>query len=151
MSETEVQEQETEQQPASATPEPDARDSGLRPIDRIRKATRARRRKIEVEDWGVTLYFGTLTTADVEAVDAAMEDDGKQPEKNSQERRLRLLIEKAELEDGSRAFRPGDLHHLRSEADYMTLQRVIGFMYNSMLSVDAAKKDSAGTPTSETS
>jgi len=123
---------------------------GPRPIDRIRQATRDRRQRVPVEPWDLVLYFGPLTTSDVEAVEAAMEDDGRDPQEHTQERRLRLLIEKAELEDGSRAFRPGDLHHLKSEADYVTLQQVVAKMFTAAVSVDEAKKDSGRIETSET-
>jgi len=122
-----------------------------RPIDKIRRATRDRRRSIEIEAWDLTLYFGPLTTSDVEAVDAAMEDDGRDPQSHSQERRIRLLIEKAELEDGSPAFRPGDRHYLYNEADYTLLNQVVAFMYQSAVSsVDEAVGKSRMTPTSTT-
>jgi len=121
-----------------------------RPIDRIRQATRDRRQRVPVEPWDLVLYFGPLTTSDVAAVEAAMEDDGRDPQEHTQERRLRLLIEKAELEDGSRAFRPGDLHYLKTEADYVTLQQVVAKMFTAAVSVDEAKKGSGRIETSET-
>lgn len=121
-----------------------------RPIDKIRQASRDQRRSIEVEGWGLELFFRPLTTADIEAVDASMRDDGKAPEEHRQDRRIRLLVEKAELEDGSRAFRPGDIHHLKQEADYVVLQRVIGFMYKAAVpTVEAGKDESEGTETSD--
>lgn len=122
--------------------------SEQRPIDRIRQKTRDRRQRVEVEDWDLILYFGPLTTADVEAVEASLRDDGKDPDEHRTERRLRLLVEKAELEDGSSAFRPGDVHHLRNEASYVTLQQVIGKMFRAAVDVDEAKKESVENPTS---
>lgn len=151
MADTDVQD--PPEREAESTQDAPAAENGRRPIDKIRQATRDKRRSIEVEDWDLTLYFAPLTTADVEAIDAAMEDDGIDPQKNQHDRRIRQLIEKAELEDGTKAFRPGDAHYLKTEADYMTLQRVIGAMYKSTLpmseeGIDEAKKDSGMTPTS---
>lgn len=123
--------------------------SEKRPIDRIRASYKGRRRPIEMEDWDLTLYFGPLTTADMEAVEERMRDElGEEPEKHRHTKNLLLLIHKAELEDGSRAFTFGDMHYLKTEADYTKIQRLVAHMYSSSLGPldpESAKKKSEKT------
>lgn len=126
---------------------------GTRAIDKVRAAYRNRRRKEEVPEWDMTLYFGPLTTADNEAVDLRMQDeDGLDPEVRKYDRRIYLLIHKAELEDGSRAFDFGDFHYLKNEADFMVLSRLWAVMFQGALQigedVEAAKKKSEETGSS---
>lgn len=126
-------------------------DVATKPIDRIRKAYRDRRRSIEVPEWdGLELFFSPLTTADVAAADDRMQDrDGKEPAKHRHERNIYLLIATAELEDGSPAFRLGDKAFLMTEAEYAVIQRLVGFLYSTSMSADSvedAKGKSEATP-----
>jgi|GEM_PF-1209238 len=129
----------------------------MRPIDLIKKARHNNRRSVEVSEWGVTLYFTPLTTNDILAVEERMsEEDGKDPNKNQLEKRVYLLIQKAELEDGSRAFTWGDRIELLESAEWAVLQRVIAFMYASSVSgpgtlEDAKKKSEKTEPSSDDS
>ena len=80
------------------------------PIDKVVAAHKKRRRSLEVPEWDLTLYFGPLVMADMQAVaDRMKKSDGiEDPTKSEQDRRIYLLIEKAELKDGTRAFQYGD-------------------------------------------
>lgn len=127
----------------------------VRPIDRVVQARRQARRSIVVPEWdGLALYFSPVTTLDVQAVHDRMREDGRDAEQNQLEKRVILLIQKAELEDGSRAFEFGDRIALMENAEWSVLMRVIGFMYESALSGadrDEAKKKSVTGETSSRS
>lgn len=121
-----------------------------RAIDAVRGAYRSKRRSCPVPEWGLTLHFGPLTTDDIIAVEQRLgmeEGADKQPD-YAWRKRILLLIHKAELDDGSKAFSFGDEHYLRTESDFLILQRVTGFMYGASLSLEQEKKESATTPTS---
>lgn len=129
-------------------------------IDRITKIRKETRRRIEVPEWSepegdpLALYFSVLTTADIRAVrDRMRADEGLDPDKNREEQRILLFIQKAELEDGTQAFEWGHLEQLKQSAEHATLSRLIAFMYESAFSEDIrslaeAKKKSGKTPSS---
>lgn len=132
----------------------------MRVIDRIVQARKATRRPIQVPEWPdengdpTTLYFGVLTHADVQAVRDRLRDGGKDPEHHREEERALLLVSKAEMEDGSRAFEYGDLRTLQSEVAWATYNRLLTFMYQSSFpetsgSLDEAKKKSLETTSSD--
>jgi len=106
-----------------------------RSIDVIRRASRTERKMIEVAEWeGLKLYFNKLTTADIQGI-------ADRNPKDTIERNMYLLVSKAQVESGEPAFNVGDLHFLRSEADFMVVQRVINFMFESAVSsVEEAKE-----------
>lgn len=124
-------------------------DEGPRFIDRLRERHREQRREIEVQGMEETIYASPLTTADIQAVEDRMEDRGWDPEENEHERRCLILIQKAELEDGSPAFRSGDLRFLLNEVDYMTIQRLYAGVMTSTVDLESAKKESGTTPPSD--
>lgn len=114
----------------------------MRAIDSIAKRHQGLRRPITVPEWAgpdgepLTLYFGPLTTADMDDVAARLrKDDGIDAEHPAREhdRRLGLLIMKAEDEDGNRVFEWGDMIQLREKAEWHVLQRILAFMYGSAL------------------
>lgn len=93
-------------------------------IDKIRAAYNTARRRILVPEFEeLELFFGRLTTSDMQAV------LGREP-KDSYEQDLILLIHKAQDAEGKPAFQMGDLHYLKTEADYVVLRRIIAFMYD---------------------
>lgn len=120
-------------------------ENGPRFIDKLRERHRRKRREIEVPGMDEVLYATPLTTADVRSVEARMEDRGLDPDKNEHERRALILIQKAELEDGSPAFRSGDMNFLLEEVDYITLQRLFAGVMTSTVDLEEAKKGSATT------
>lgn len=124
-------------------------DEGPRFIDKLREQHKEQRRKIEVPGMEETLYATPLTTADIQAVEDRMEDRGWDPDENEHERRALILIQKAELEDGTPAFRSGDLRFLLNEVDYMTLQRLYAGVMTSTVDLESAKKESESTPPSD--
>jgi hypothetical protein len=119
-----------------------------RAIDIIRRASRAERRMLEVPEWeGLKLYFGRLTTGDVQGT-------AERNPKDMIERNIYLVIAKAQLEDGTPAFNVGDKHHLTHEADFMVTQRVINFMFETAsislaAATEAIKEDPTSAPASE--
>lgn len=133
-------------------------------IDRVIKAHKDARRPIRVPEWPdengepTVLYFPPLTTAAVEAADARMEDDGLDPRKRELDRKFYLLVHQAELEDGEKAFRIGDITHLKDKGQYTLFMRLVAFMYKSDIDatavsaeelLEAAKKKSGQTETSD--
>lgn len=121
----------------------------VRAIDKVRGAFMKRRREVHVKEWDLTLFFGPLTTADVDAVEERMESvEGLDPAKRRSEKNLLLLIHKAQNEDGSRAFEFGDKHWLATEADYVVIQRLIGEMYAGAITLEEARGKSEATEAS---
>lgn len=119
--------------------------SKARAIDRVRKGVNRRRRKFgPVKKWdNLELWFGPLNTEDMIAVDARLLDEGFDDplaEANRHRRNILLLIHKAEDKDGKALFQFGDEHYLRKDADYLILQEIIGFMYESAIDLEVAKK-----------
>lgn len=124
----------------------------MRTIDKVLKARSENRRSILVPEWDETLYFSPLTTNDMISVADRMQDEGREASKNELERRVVLLIQKAELEDGSNAFEWGDRITLMESAEWDVLQRVVAFMYRSAMTVrseEEAKKKSERTEDSD--
>lgn len=128
-----------------------------RPIDAVIAAHNRSRNKIEVPEWGLDLYFGPLTTSDMivaeERAGEPQDGEGKPVDSPSHRRQkqLMLLVQKAELEDGTRAFEFGDIEYLKSRADFLVVQRLIAAMYGGALrSVEEGKAPSETTQTSDT-
>jgi len=124
----------------------------MRTIDKVLKARSENRRSIDVPEWDETLYFSPLTTNDMISVADRMQEEGKEASKNELERRVVLLIQKAELKDGSKAFAWGDRVTLMESAEWDVLQRVVAFMYRSAMAVqteEEAKKKSERTEDSD--
>lgn len=116
----------------------------LRAIDVIRTKSALERRKIEVPEWGLTFYFGKMTVDDMEAVDARRQDNEERM--TPQQRNMILLVSKAQDEEGKPMFAMGDIMFLKKEADFVVLQRIVNFMFESAYvsveaSVDAKKKE----------
>src|SRR4051812_43192759 len=120
-----------------------AEETKTRLIDVVRRSSRNERRLITVPEWeNANLYFGKLTTADVQGV-------ADRNPKNTHERNMYLLVAKAELEDGAPAFDIGDLHFLKTEADFMITERLIDFMFQvAVPTVADAKEEIKKDPTS---
>lgn len=121
----------------------------MRPIDQILQAGRDRRRSVTIPEWGgLELFFAPLTTSDMIAVRERLVDlHGEEPAKHEEERRVLLLIQKAQLPDGSKAFDWGDRLHLQ-EADYVGMQKALACMYGNLLTLEDAKKKSEETESS---
>jgi hypothetical protein len=111
-------------------------------IDIIRRATSNERRSIEVPEWeNLKLYFTRLSTLDIQST-------SERNPKDVIERNIYLLIAKAQLEDGTPAFELGDRHFLLT-ADFMIVQRLIGFMFETAsVALEDAKAAIKGDPTS---
>lgn len=124
------------------------KDTGPRAIDVIRAKSALERRKIEVPEWGLTFYFGKMTVSDMEAVDARRKEG---EEMSHQHRNMVLLVAKSQNEDGTPMFGMGDIMFLKSEADFVVLQRVVNFMFESAYQsieaeVDGKKKEIEKNP-----
>lgn len=115
-----------------------------RAIDRIRSASTAARRKIVVPEWGnLELYFDRLTVSDMEAIT-------DQEPKSTFDRNIRLLVHKAKDADGKPVFSSGDVVYIKTEADYLIVQRVIGFMFETAYgTVEEAKEQLREDPISD--
>jgi len=109
-----------------------------RAIDKVRASYNAAKRQIIVPEMeNLELWFGRLTISDMQAVAA------REP-KDSFEQDLMLLIHKAMDAEGKPAFQMGDLHYLKTEADYIVIRRVIAFMYESTaVTPKAAEQEAA--------
>lgn len=105
-----------------------------RAIDVIRRCSVEQRRSIKVPEWeGLELFFGKITVADMQAVE---EREPKTP----QERNVILVIHKAQDKAGKPVFSFGDMHYLVTEADFVVLQRVWNFMFESAYTPAEAKE-----------
>jgi len=104
-----------------------------RPIDSVVRSFDNRRRPIEIPKWGMTLWFGPLVQADLDAVEE------REP-KNRYERQVMLLIMKAELEDGSQAFVWGDKHTLMTKADVVILNTLFAHMYGAAIDLEELRE-----------
>jgi len=119
-----------------------AAERQIRAIDKVRKGVSRRRRKFgPIKKWNnLELWFGPLTTDDMEAVDLRLINEGCEDpldEKHRHRRNILLLIHKAQDKDGKRAFEFGDEHYLRTEADYLIMQMLIGFMFESAIDLES--------------
>jgi len=111
-------------------------------IDIVRASSAKARRSIVVKEWGgLEIFFGKITVSDMEAVE---ERDPKTP----QERNLILLCNKAQDSEGHPLFDKGDIHFLRTEGDFVILQRVFNFMFESAYNLAEAKAELAKNPSS---
>lgn len=116
--------------------------SDARAIDKVRAAFSRKTRSIVIPEWdGLELFFGPLTTADLDAVEA------RQP-KTVNERNLLLLIHKARDKDGATLFSFGDLHYLRTEAAMAPLNQAFEAMYGVTVDLDAARQELETNPPS---
>jgi hypothetical protein len=102
-----------------------------RPIDQIRAAFRRAKRSLAMPELGgLVFWFGPVTPADMQAV------EDRKP-KDHHDRNLILLIHKAESETGKPLFQMGDLHYLKTECDYVVLQKVVNFMFDTITDEEA--------------
>jgi len=104
-----------------------------RPIDQIVRAFDNRRRPIEIPKWDLTLWFGPLVQADLDAVEE------REP-KSRYERQILLLIMKAELEDGSQAFTWGDKYTLMNKADVVIMNTLVAHMYGAAIDLEELRE-----------
>ena len=96
-----------------------------RAIDKVRASYNVAKRQLLVPEWdNLELWFGRLTITDMQAILA------REP-KDTYEQDCMLLIHKAMDAEGKPAFQMGDLHYLKTEADYLVVRRVTAFMYES--------------------
>ncbi len=119
----------------------------MRPIDKVKQHARVTaRRKLQVEEWETDLYFSPLTTNDMIAVAERMGEEGRDVALNEYERRVVLVILKAELEDGTKAFEFGDRIELMANGSWPIVNRIVAFIYEtSAPSLEDAKKKSGKT------
>lgn len=121
--------------------------SPFRAVDLIKQNVRNESRSIVMPQWGgLELFFGKLTLADMEQV---AEEGGKNM--SSQERNLRLLINKAKDKDGKLLFSAGDRYTLQNEAEYADVLKVINFMFEvaaPKLTPEEAQSEVRASPTS---
>lgn len=101
----------------------------IRPIDKIRQHTTDERQKLELSEFGLTLYFRPLVPQDHVDIEERGGED-----MSEQERRVMLVIQKAELEDGSSAFRWGDRPYLLREVPSVTINKMVAKMYSAAIS-----------------
>lgn len=109
----------------------------MRPIDSIISASKLARTRVEVPECGLVLYFPPMTTAHRDAVHERIRAeqglDLEHPARES-DRQIQYLIEMAELEDGTKAFEPGDAIALRDNLPWPVLQRVLALgVYRSVI------------------
>ena len=115
----------------------------LRAIDKIRAACAATRRQLVVPELGIEMYFGKLTTADVQGV---LERDPK----TTLDRNIMLVAMKAQDVDGKPLFSMGDVHTLKAEVDFVIMQRIIDFMFDTAYpNIEKAEEEIKSDPTSE--
>ena len=113
----------------------------LRPIDRVRQSYDRSLRSIVIPEWdNLELYFGKITQADMEAVDA------REP-KTKFDRNLLLIVHKARTADGKPAFQESDRVYLKSEADFVILTRLVEFMFGAAFDLEALKAELDSNPT----
>lgn len=135
---------------ASPKTKPDlATQGGTAAIDAIRQSYMGERRSITVPEWKwpktgepMDLWFGPITTSDMEKVDA-------HNPKNNLERQLLLLVSTATDEGGKPMFEFGHIRHLKDTTEFTVLQRVFDFMLSSWLDKEEATKRIAEDPTSD--
>ena len=114
-------------------------------IDAVRQAQSAKQRKLVIKEWGdLEMWFGPITIADLEAIE-------KREPRSSHERNIILLIHKARDKDGKPLFQMGDLHYLKTEADWTILNPIFAFMFESVIGagdVEEAKSELGETKAS---
>lgn len=105
-----------------------ASTNGTRPIDLIKATWDPTPRAIQ---WpgieGLTLYFPPLTPAAWGKARSVVKASGGDPD-DANELGIRLLVEIAQLEDGTAAFALADAVTLRRQTRITDLQEVINFM-----------------------
>lgn len=111
----------------------------MRAIDKVRAAFVRNLRKLTVPEWGLDLYFGTLTVDQFEVAEM------REPKKPF-ERNLFLLVAGARDADGKPAFVSEDIHFLRTEADLAVVSRVIAFQWQGVPDTDGAEQELKNVP-----
>lgn len=97
------------------------------------------RRRIEVPEWGVTLYAKPYTLADRRRLQSAMA-------RSDEEGFAALIVYKAEMENGDPAFAREDVPMLLRAAEASVLERVVGQICASTpATTEDAKKNSDRT------
>jgi hypothetical protein len=112
-----------------------------RAIDKVRAAFSRALRPLEIPEWGLTLYFGPLTVAEMEAVE-------KRQPKTPYERNLFLLVSAARDADGKPVFQQTDIYTLQTEATIEVIGRIIAFMWKDDSGQGAAKELGEGQTSS---
>lgn len=113
-----------------------------RAIDVIRRRSASMRRCIVVPEWeDMPIWFGKLTVADMEATGERVGAAAAGKPMTTLERNIVLVVVKAENEDTTPVFALGDLHFLKTEAEFAVVQRLIDFMFSSALPTVAEEAD----------
>jgi len=116
-------------------------------IDYATRAADKSRKRVEVPEWTddegnvVHLYFRPFTGADSDRSLTIMRekygpDESAWPK---MERRVREIVDKAEAEDGSPAFRSGDVHTLIRKVPAFIINRIYIEMVRVAVSLEEAK------------
>jgi hypothetical protein len=103
-------------------------------------------RKIDMPEWGVTIYAAPVTIADRKKVDAIHPDDT-----SGLESMIDMIIHKARDEDGNRVFdrKAGDADVLRRKVPHLVIQRI----YLAMIAgptLEQVEKNSEAIPGAKT-
>lgn len=97
----------------------------MKPIDRVRNAYQAKRRKIVIPEWDdMELYFGPVTGADIESVRTRLKDDSSLYEQN-----VLLIIHMAVDKEGKALFGFGDKQIMMREAEAQIINRLATFIW----------------------
>lgn len=112
-----------------------AEEKGPRAIDAVRSSYSGQKHSIKVPEWNdLELFFAPITVEDMEF---ARE---RKPE-STLEQSLLLLIHMAKDAAGAPLFQMGDMHYLKTEADFTILNRVISFMWAGADSIEDAEEE----------
>ena len=93
-------------------------------------------RSIYVPEWDVTIFWRPISGKDQEKIARAVKAKGGSDAEFS----YRLLIEKAEDENGIKLFDVGELEELKTRWDAMIIARIVSEM-TATLTVEAAEKN----------
>lgn len=94
-------------------------------------------RSLYVPEWNSTVFWKPITGKDQEKIARAVKAKGAG---SDAEYAYRLLIEKAERENGDKIWNIGELEDLRTNYDAMIIARIVGVMTQS-LTVEQAEKN----------
>ena len=93
-------------------------------------------RSIHIPEWDVTIFWRPISGKDREKITRAVKAKGS----SDAEFAYRLLIEKAEDEQGKKLFDIGDLEDLKTNYDAMVIARIVAAM-TATLSLEEAEKN----------
>lgn len=118
--------------------------NGTRLIDKLVGLTPTERRKFHFAAADETLYFKTLTKAEMEA---AIPQDGVERPRSTIG--LLLLCHVCEYEDGSKVFKREDIERLRTKVGAQLVTQLEDFMWDTQLPpIKEAEKAIDANPTS---